>query len=166
MYSWIDLLERLAATEKCDLDSKSQGSDDVCKRKRNRECISKSLNWVKIVTKDPCNQVIRSLMEVFSKWDCQIVSVPKCFHLDVSGLGPMTWSQGSLETLLTQLSDFEIYSRFLFRLHASLLFLLLESLSYLSKVPIFPSNLFNCTKIWTSPFLQCLSQFKMIKNSP
>ncbi|KAK1376203.1 AT-rich interactive domain-containing protein 2 [Heracleum sosnowskyi] len=56
-----------AAVDKCEIGSKSQDNDDACNRKRKRECISKSLNWIRKVAKDPCDQVIGSLPEL-SKW--------------------------------------------------------------------------------------------------
>lgn len=58
---------KIADDDRCDIDSRSQDNEGACNRKRKRECVSESLNWVRKVAKDPCNQVIGSLPER-SKW--------------------------------------------------------------------------------------------------
>lgn len=54
---------KIANFDKCDIEFKSQDNDDACNRKRKRDCILKSLNWVRKVAKDRSNsgQMINSL---------------------------------------------------------------------------------------------------------
>lgn len=58
---------KIGTFDKYDRDSRSKNNNDACNRKRKREYISKSLNCVKRVSKDPCDQVIGPRPET-SKW--------------------------------------------------------------------------------------------------